>query len=147
MSLVKELLKTYYELDDSSKIDIDNAINFLLESGQFTLEEYASIKMVKEQENRAEIAKLLGISTRTLKRRVNDGCDKIANALGERYQDSKILLQVEERLGRELTTDEEKFCLHVIKTGVSPKGSNIFCFKIVNGKVVNDEHNGNKEKG
>ena len=139
MSLFREMLKSYYDLDDSTKLSIDTAIQVLANENKLTGEELAVVVMLKNGGCRAETARSLGMSSGTLKRRIREVCNKLANYLGPNYQDSKILEQVKFKLGRELTEEERKYCLYVLKIGKTPKGTNVLDFRIVEGRFISNE--------
>lgn len=130
-ALVKELLRNYYDLDESSKLDIDMAIRSLIDSGQFSEEERIILQLVIDQIHHSKISKAVGWKKSTVNNRINKIAKKIADYLGAEYQDEKIVREAELRLGRKLTSDEEKFCWKVIRAGHSIKGVNIFNFGMV----------------
>ena len=128
-ALVKELLKNYYNVDDSSRLDLDTAITALIESEEFSEEERIILQLTIDQAHNSEIAKVVGRKKSTINNRVNKIAKKISNYLGAEYQDEKIIKEVEARMGRELTPDEIKFCWKVIRSGRPIKGINIFNFR------------------
>jgi len=132
-ALVKELLRNYYNVDDSSKLDLDTAIKTLIDSGEFSEEELIILKLTIEQAHNSEITKIIGWKKSAINDRLTKIAKKIADFLGAEYQDDKLLKEVAFRLGRELTNDEEKFCWKVIRVGHPiKKGVTIFNFR--NGK-------------
>ena len=128
-ALVKELLRSYYDADDGSKFDLDTAIKALIDSGEFSEEERIILRLTIDQSSNSEISKAVGWKKSTVNNRINKIAKKISDYLGAEYQDEKILKEAELRLGRELTSDEEKFCWKVIRAGRPMKGINIFNFK------------------
>lgn len=129
-TLVKELLRNYYNVDDSSRFDLDIAIKTLVDSGAFSEEELIILKLTIEQAHYSEISKIVGWKKSAINDRLSRVAKKIADYLGAEYQDDKILKEAAIRLGRELTHDEEKFCWRVIRIGhPMKKGTNIFNFR------------------
>ena len=131
-ALVKELLRSYYNADDSSKFDLDVAIEALINGGELSEEERIILKLTIDQAHHSEISKVVGRKKSTINDKLNKIAKKIADYLGAEYQDEKIIKETEVRLGRELTPDEEKFCWKIIRAGRPMKGINIFNFR--NGK-------------
>ena len=128
-SLVKELLRNYYSVDDSSKLDLDTAIEVLIDRGEFSEEELVILKLTIEQAHHSEISKIIGWKKSAINDRLTKISKKIADFLGVEYQDDKLLKEVAFRLGRELALDEEKFCRKVIRAGRPIRGINIFNFR------------------
>jgi len=128
-TLVKELLRNYYNIDDSSKLDLDMAIKALIDSGKFSEDERIILKLTIEQVHHSGISRVVGRQKSAVNAKINKIAKKIADYLGAEYQDEKILKEVEFRLGRALTPDEEKFCWKIIRAGRPIKGINIFNFK------------------
>ena len=128
-ALVKELLRDYYSIDDNSRLDVDTAITYLIESGEFSDEERIILQLFVDQSSNSEISEAVGWKKSTINNRINKIAKKISDYLGVEYQDEKILKEAALRLGRELTPDEEKFCWKVIRAGRPMKGINIFNFK------------------
>lgn len=141
-SIVKELLKNYYSIDDSSKLDLDMAINVLIKHDEFNEEERIILKFTIEQVHYKDISEAIGKKKSTVNGKFNKIAEKIANYLGEEYQDEKIIKKVEFRLGRKLEPDEEKFCWKVIRAGRSIKGVNIFNFREQDAKRGKDKTEG-----
>jgi len=128
-SLVKELLRNYYSVDDSSKLDLDTAIEVLIDRGEFSEEELVILKLTIEQAHHSEVSKIIGWKKSAINDRLTKISKKIADFLGAEYQDDKLLKEVAFRLGRELALDEEKFCRKVIRAGRPIRGINIFNFR------------------
>jgi len=128
-ALVKELLRNYYDIDDASKLDLDTAIEALIDKAEFSEEERIILQFTIDQSTNSEISKAVGWKKSTVNNRVNKIAKKISDYLGAEYQDEKIIKEVGLKLGRELTSDEEKFCWRVIRAGRPIKGINIFNFK------------------
>lgn len=128
-TLVKELLKNYYNIDDGSKLDLDTAIKTLIGSGEFSEEERIILQLIIDQAHYSEISEVVELKKSAINARVNKIAKKIADYLGAEYQDEKVIKEVALRLGRELTPDEEKFCWKVIRAGRPIKGANIFNFR------------------
>ena len=128
-ALVKELLRNYYDIDSTSKLDLDTAIEVLIASGEFSEDEIIILQLTIDQVHHSEISKVVGWKKTAIADKVNRIAKKIADYLGAEYQDEKIIKEVRVRLGRDLTPDEEKFCWKVIKAGRSLKGINIYNFK------------------
>jgi len=128
-ALVKELLRNYYDIDDASKLDLDTAIEALIDKAEFSEEERIILQLTIDQSTNSEISKAVGWKKSTVNNRVNKIAKKISDYLGAEYQDEKIIKEVGLKLGRELTSDEEKFCWRVIRAGRPIKGINIFNFK------------------
>lgn len=141
-SLVKELLRNYYSIDDSSKLDLDMAISSLIGSGELSDEECIILQLVINQAHHSKISKAVGKKKSTVNNKITKIAKKIADHLGAEYQDEKIIKEAELKLGRELTPDEEKFCWRVIRAGRSIKGMNIFNFKDKNAKRGKDKTKG-----
>jgi len=69
-------------------------------------------------------------SSRTINRKKKVVCEKISKQLGTDYQDLKILLQVQRKLGRNLSDDEKMFCWLIInKSGFFDRKVTIFNFR------------------
>lgn len=128
-ALVKELLRNYYSIDDSSKLDLDTAIGVLIGNSELSEEERIILQLTIDQAPNSEISKVVGCVKSTVNARVGRIAKKLADYLGAEYQDEKIMREVKLRLGRELTPDEEKFCWKVIRAGRPIKGVNIFNFR------------------
>ena len=142
MIIVREILKGYYDCDAITQLDIDAAISVLSESAVLSIDEQIIINLIKEQRPTIEISEQLGVSERTIYRRLNEACIKLAEYLGPLYQDSKLIKTVQNRLGRELTPDEEKVCWHIINTYGNRRFGDIsiFNFKITeDGKIERGE--------
>jgi len=129
-AIVKELLSNFYNIDESSKFDLETAIRTLAENGELTDEDILIIQLLIENASIPEVIKILKVPRNTLVRKINEVSDKIAQFLGEDYQDDKLLFEVEKRLGRPLTEEEAKFCKIVIKRGRAIQGVNIYNFNI-----------------
>ena len=128
-ALVKELLRNYYSVDDSSKFDLDTAIAALIDSGELSEEECVILRLTIDQTHHSEISKVVGWKKSAINIKINKIAKKIADYLGAEYQDEKIIKEAEVRLGRKLAPDEEKFCWKVIRAGRPMKGINIFNFR------------------
>lgn len=136
-TLVRELLRNYYGIDDSSKFDLNSAIEVLASRGDLDADELIILRLTIEQRHYAEVAKAVGLTRSTLQRRLTDVSHKLAEYLGKDYQDDKIIEEVEAKLGRKLTTEESTFCWKVIRSGRPIKGVNIFNFRIEdNGRIT-----------
>jgi hypothetical protein len=145
-AIIRELLKNYYSLDESTKLDLDRAIKTLADAGELDDQDILHIQLIVEQASFSDKMKVLGICQSTMKLRFISISSKIASFLGEDYQDKKILEEVTRRLKRPLTEVEEKFCWEVIRRGRSLGGGiNIYNFKVdENGQIVVGE---DKEEG
>ncbi len=113
--IVKDLIKRYYQVDINTKLDLDIAIQELSKKGTIDADSIVILGMVIEGVENSKIADAIGVSVSTLNRKLNDISDKIAVYLGGMYDDSRILLTVEEKLGRPLTDEEVLFCWFMIK--------------------------------
>ena len=129
-AIVKELLCNFYNIDESSKFDLETAIRLLAQSGELSNEEILIIQLLIENASIPEVVKILKIPRNTLVRKIDEISDKISQVLGEEYQDDKLLFEVEKRLGRPLTEEEIRFCRIIIKRGRAIQGVNIHNFKI-----------------
>ncbi len=130
-TIVKEMLKDYYNLDTSTILDLDRAITILVENGAFSSEELIVLKLVTDGTPTKEIAKTLNETVSNVNYRLIRISGLIADTLGAEYQDEKLLKEVEARLGRPLTPEEELFCQRVIKAGHPlRRGLTIFNFKV-----------------
>jgi len=136
-AIVKELLSNFYNIDESSKFDLETAIKSLAKNGELTDEDILIIQLLIENTSIPEVTRILKIPRNTLVRKINEISDKIARFLGEEYQDDKLLFEVEKRLGRPLTEEEIKFCKMIIKRGRAIQGINIYNFKIKkDGRII-----------
>jgi len=143
-TIVKALLRNYYNADDSSKFDLDIAIKSLVNSGKLTENELIILRLTIDQVHYSEISRVVGLKKSAINIRLNKIAKKIADYLGVEYQDEKIIQEVKLRLNRDLTYDEEKFCWKVIRGGRPIDGVNIFNFR--NGEHVTKRGKG-KTKG
>lgn len=136
--LVKELLKNYYINDIDTKLDLDGAIKNFESCGEFDTNDKKIIDLIKEQYTPLEIAFKLNISVSTVHRKRGMICSKISKRLGISYQDYKIILQVQQKLDRNLTDDERRFCWYIInRFGYKHDNKlSIYNFKIVDNKIV-----------
>lgn len=139
-TLVREALKNYYYNDIDTKLDLDYAIKKLSKENELDDIDIKIIELVKLQYTSDEISKRIkGLNRFAVYKRLNHIYYVIAKLLGINYQDFKIILQVERRLGRKLTDDERKVCWYIIKhrrisvyTGLS-----IYNYKITrDGKIL-----------
>lgn len=139
--LVNELLKTYYTVDIDTKLDLDLAIRELKCSGELDQNDLEIVSLTKMQYSVPDISFKMGWSFATTYRKRSILTSKIAKRLGIIYQDFKIILQVQKKLGRQITEDERVFCWYVINhLGYKHDyRMSIFNFRIVNEKVVADE--------
>jgi len=138
-TIVKEMLRNYYDLDDSSKFDLDRAMESLARQGSFTSEELIVLKLTIDGVHYKEIARLIEETASNINFRLIKIANKIAEFLGEDYKDEKILKEVASRLGRPLTAEEESYCWKVIKTGHSlKKGISIYNFKVGISESINE---------
>jgi len=128
-ALVKDLLRNYYDVDDNSKLDLNMAIKSLIESGELSEEERIILQLTIDQAHHSEISEAVGKKKSAINDKINKIAKKIADYLGVEYQDEKILKEVEFKLGRKLTSEEEEFCWKIIRIGHPMKGKNIFNFK------------------
>lgn len=135
-AIVKELLSNFYNIDEGSKFDLETAIESLAKNGKLTDEDLLIIQLLIEKASIPEVIEALKIPRNTLVRKVDEISDKIAQLLGEEYQDTRLLFEVEKRLGRPLTKEEVRFCEMVIKRGRAIQGVNIYNFKIKNGRII-----------
>lgn len=149
MVIIKDILRNFYECDDTTRCDVNNTLFALSENGGMSKEEFIVANAVKEQYSMRDIANLIGISDDELEKssakvyRIFDrACAKLANALGEDYQDSKVLKSVERRLGRSLTKEEIYFCVRKI-TDFRLRGNdeiNIYNFEVTeDGRIIKGE--------
>jgi hypothetical protein len=135
MVIVKEIIRTYYSCDETTKLDVDSAISTLSEDGTLTEVELLVIAITKEQYSLTAASEVLGISKSAVGRILDIACHKIAIHLGSEYQDIKIFKRVEDRLGRKLTPEEEFFCWKKMRDLGRNKYDNISIF---NFKVTKD---------
>jgi len=145
-AIVRGYLKNYYDLDESTKLDLDIAIETLSKSGELNERDLLQIALTIEQATASDISRMVGIKRSAINNRLSVISSKIANFLGKQYQDDKILEEVSRRLKRPLTEAEEKFCWEVINRGCAlGKNTSILNFKVnENGKITSGE---NKEEG
>lgn len=138
MVIVKDILRTYYSCDENVKFDIDSTILQLSKDGVLTDIELVVIAVTKEQYSLTAAGEIVGVSKSAVGRALDTACQKIADYLGSEYQDDKILKAVEEKLGRNLTSDEKIFCRSKIRDFGRNKYSdiNIFNFKVKDGKII-----------
>ena len=138
--IVKDLIKNYYQVDSSTRFDLDFAIVTLAKKNVLSGEELIIIKLSMEGVERSEIAKTIGAASSTsVSNKLNEASDKISSYLGKDYSDEKILDQAEQKLGRPLTETEIAFCWYIIKLYGRDcnKNLNIHNFRIArNGKFV-----------
>ena len=129
--IVNDLLKNYYKnIDVETKLDLDIAIRQLKNANQLDYEELKIIKLLKKQFTNIELAHEMCCSSRTINRKKKVVCEKISKQLGTDYQDLKILLQVQRKLGRNLSDDEKMFCWLIInKSGFFDRKVTIFNFR------------------
>lgn len=137
--LIKELLENYHIMDVDTKLDIDMAIRDLVSRNKFSREDSSIIDLIKLQYSIPEVAFKLNKSERTVYRQRKKICHSIAERLGTSYQDIKIVFQVRDRLGRELSEEECLFCWDVI-CGYNrrDKSANIFNFQLRMGNDTNE---------
>jgi hypothetical protein len=129
-TIVKEMLRNYYNIDDSSKFDLDRAIESLARQGSFSSEDLIVIKLTVDGVHYKEIAKVIEETASNVNFRLIKVAGKIADFLGDEYKDEKILREVASRLGRPLTSEEENYCWKVIRAGHPlKKGVSIYNFK------------------
>ncbi len=133
--IVKDLLRNYYNVDDTSRLDLDRAIKYLVETNTISDEERIVLKLTIEQTDTRDIARTVNLGVTTTKRRLDSVSAKMADYLGVEYQDIKILKEVEDKLGRKLTPEEEQFCWGIIRRGRGIRGVSIFSFRIENGRI------------
>uniref|UniRef100_A0A6M3L7S9 Uncharacterized protein n=1 Tax=viral metagenome TaxID=1070528 RepID=A0A6M3L7S9_9ZZZZ len=141
-AIVRDMLRNYYTLDDSSRFDLDRAIEILVSRDVFDHDHLIILRLTIGAVPQAEIAKAVGVTRPTLQKSTSKICAEIANELGEEYQDIKLLKEVESRLGRPLTKQEEAFCYKVLKAG-HPIGS----LSILDLKGGEDGRDSDKNKG
>ncbi len=113
--IVKDLIQRYYQVDLNTRLDLDTAIQALSKQGIIDADGIVILGMVMEGVESSKIADAIDVSISTINRKLNDISDKIALYLGGTYDDSRILLTVEEKLGRPLTDEEVLFCWFMIK--------------------------------
>ncbi len=132
------MLRDYYNLDDSTKLDLDRAISSLAKQGAFSDQELIVLKLTTDGVGSKEIARVIEQTVSNVNYKIIIIADKISEFLGDEYKDEKLLKEVETRLGRPLTPEEEVFCWQVIKAGHPlHKGLSIFNFKVgKNGRIV-----------
>jgi len=129
--IVKDMLRNYYDLDTTSKIDLDRAIQSLIDCETLVGDDLIIMQLIIEGANYREISKIINRNTRYVSTRFNDLAQTLADELGDEYQDTVILKRVSDKLGRPLTSDEEKFCWKVIRSGQSlGDGLSILNFKV-----------------
>ena len=138
MVIVKEIIRSYYTCSDAVRMDIDDAISTLSKRGILDEKELLVIHLTKEQHTKADINEVAGIPSSSVGRVLDRACGKIAEYLGEEYQDDKLLHMVEEKLGRPLTDKEIDFCLYRMRNLRSDGAArlNIFNFEIRDGKFT-----------
>jgi len=129
--IVKEILRTYYSCSDDVRLDIDSTISELSKKGILSDIEVKIILSTKEQYSLSMIGELFSISSGSVGRILDKACSKIAKHLGPEYQENKIIVEAEYRLGRKLTKEERSFCRKKMKDfGRNRYASvNIFNFK------------------
>lgn len=113
--IVKDLIKRYYQVDLNTRLDLDVAIQELSKQGIIDADGIVILNMVMEGVENSKIVDTIGVSVSTINRKLNDISNRIALYLGGTYDDSRILLTVEEKLGRPLTDEEVSFCWFMIK--------------------------------
>ena len=142
-TIVRELLKNYYSTTDNERIDLNRAIDYLVKTEQIVGDDLIILKLTMEESPSDVIAKAVDSSKVTVYKRFIYVSGQIADYLGEDYQDTKIIRGVEEKLGRKLTEEEEKFCWKVIKRGRPLKdGLSILNFEEKDGKDTEDKTEG-----
>ncbi|MDD2731242.1 MAG: hypothetical protein PHW33_03930 [Candidatus Portnoybacteria bacterium] len=129
--IVRDMIRNYYNLDDSSRLDLDRAIGKLIERDALVGDDLIILRLTLDGVHYTDVARTVGVVSRKVSRRIAIIADKLSDELGEEYQDDKIIKEVERRLGRPLTDEEMAFCWQVIKTGHPlKKGLSIFNFKV-----------------
>jgi hypothetical protein len=131
--IVKEAISNYYNLDDDTRIDIDNAIGNLVRVDTISNKEIFIIELMKLGYSVKQMSLKTGMREGSLHRVINRVCNKISVYLGEGYNNDKLYELVELKLGRELTREELDFCKKIISHSRLIKGSNIYNFKEDNG--------------
>lgn len=142
--IVRDMIRNYYDLDDSSRFDLDRAIEKLIERGTLSGDDLVVLKLTLDGVHYTDVARTIGVVSRQVSRKIASIADKLSDELGEEYQDDKIIKAVELKLGRPLTEDEEAFCWQVIQAGHPlKKGLSIFNFKVgEDGFILDDKAEG-----
>lgn len=138
--VVKDMIKHYATADIDERLEIDIAVAKLLEEELLTDREISVLEYYKLQFSTKEIAKSLHTTERTIYREFKKVVSKISAVL--HMDDSSILDEVSDRLGRELTNDETKFCNYVIKWNGYRLGGNLSITNFIideEGNVLPDE--------
>ncbi len=141
-AIVREMLRNYYTLDDSSRFDLDRAIETLINRGELDGTQLIMLRLTTDGVRQQEIAKAVDVPRKQVSREIIKICSKLADELGDEYKDTKLLKEVENRLGRPLTKEEEAFCYKVLKAG-HPIGS----LSVLNLKGGEDERDRDKDEG
>ncbi len=141
-AIVREMLRDYHSLDDSSRFDLDRAIEALVARGDLDGIMLIVLKLTTDGVSQHEIAKAIDIPRRQIGRQLIKLCSALAEELGEEYKDTKLLREVENRIGRPLTKKEEAFCYKVLKAGHPIGGLSVLD---LNG--VEDERDRDKDEG
>jgi len=131
--IVKDLIRNYYHVDESTQFDLDYAIKTLAERGALSSDELVVVKMTMEGAERHIIAQAINASSSTtVGNRLGEASRKIAEHLGGEYSDEKIINRAEQKLGRPLTETEIAFCWFMIRFHGRKinKDLNIFNFRI-----------------
>ncbi len=131
--IVKDLIRNYYHVDESTQFDLDLAVKDLAKSGGLSSDELVVIKMTMEGAERHTIAEAISASSSsTVSKRLNSASKKIAAYLGDAYSDERILNRAEQKLGRPLTETEIAFCWFMIRFHGRKinKDLNIYNFRI-----------------
>lgn len=137
-AIVKELLRNYYTLDNDTKLDISFAFETLFKQGKIKDRQLRIGKLIVHGYSIEEIADVLDIPVRSVYWNFWALSDKIADFLGDGYQDVDIMIEVSKRLGRPLTEDENTVCEYLIGHYGYKSVINLFNFKVKDGKVTSD---------
>ncbi len=142
--IVRDMIRNYYDLDDSSRFDLDRAIEKLVKCGALDGNDLIILKLTLDGTHYSDVARIVGCGKSAVNRRLLSIANKLSDELGEEYQDDKIIKAVELKLGRPLTKDEEAFCWQVIQAGHPlKKGLSIFNFKAgEDGFILDDKAEG-----
>jgi len=110
--IVKFIIKNYYKVSEDDRLDLDIAASTLYKQDLLTKKEQQILDLFKEQYTPKEVAQMLDIHLATLYRSFNSLVEKLSCAMG--MDDAQVISLVEEKLKREVTEEEKKFCEYVI---------------------------------
>ncbi len=137
-AIVKELLRTYQNIDDDTRMDLDDAIELLENDGKLSEKNRVIIRLLKEGYTVTSMCEVMGRKRRAICYQIRATTDLVATVMGEEYSDQHLLEMVEKKLKRSLTSDELQVCLHIIRNWGFDSKISLFNFKIVNGRVMSE---------